>query len=234
MSQSVSLTAFLGRGRHLLRRQRVEADDDLAAFVVGEAGISAKELVEAGWATRRLIVAGDAPSGLAPGARRHAADWDGLRALTEVLPEFFLYAGHGHFHPAHAELGPYLDMRDSAGRRDRLTPFDIALRVRLPRNRLTILAACLAGQAGQTPGGDVGGFLRAFMAAGAGAIAVPLWKVLDEAIAHTAGNLLSASRRAVSNRTHYDIVTTLFEHYREVVQQHEGGWVDRMPLALYT
>ncbi len=105
--------------------------------------------------------------------RRYDPDWTGLAKLAEAKPEFFLYVGHGNLSPGYEELGPFLQMRAGDGGTERLTSYDIALRVRLPRNRLTILGACLAGQGAQTAGGDVVGFLRGFMAAAIGSFGQP-------------------------------------------------------------
>jgi hypothetical protein len=232
LSLSVSLTAFVTRGRHLLRRQRVSRDDDLAALVVADEGIHARELVHAGWSPQHLLVAGTPPPGLAGEFRNYEADWIGLAKLAEARPEFFLYAGHGNLSPGYEELGPFLQMRTRDGGTERLTSYDVALRVRLPRNRLTILGACLAGQGAQTAGGDVVGFLRGFMAAGAGTIAVPYWQVLDSAMADTAGHLLAESRRAAQSSGVFDVVQILQGHYRNMITK--PAWIEHLPLALYT
>ena len=232
LSLSVSLTAFVTRGRHLLRRQRVSREDDLAALVVADEDIYAGELADAGWSPGHLLVAGTPPSGLTGNFRRYAPDWTGLAKLTEAKPEFFLYAGHGNLSSGYEELGPFLQMRTADGGIERLTSYDVALRVRLPRNRLTILGACLAGQGAQTAGGDVVGFLRGFMAAGAGAIAVPYWQVLNSAMAETAGHLLAASRQAARSDGVFDVVQTLQEHYQSVT--YKSAWIEHLPLAVYT
>jgi len=232
LSLSMSLTAFVTRGRHLLRRQRVSPEDDLAALVVADEDITAGELTAAAWPSAHLLVAGTPPPGLTGSFRRYDADWTGLAKLAEAKPEFFLYVGHGNLSPGYEELGPFLQMRASDGGIERLTSFDVALRVRLPRNRLTILGACLAGQGAQTAGGDVVGFLRGFTAAGAGAIAVPQWQVLNSAMADTAGHLLAASRQAARSSGVFDVVQTLHEHYRSVT--YKPAWIEHLPLALYT
>ncbi|MGI9000833.1 MAG: CHAT domain-containing protein [Pseudonocardia sp.] len=248
LSHSVSLSAYLLRSRHQLRRQRVEPADDLAAMVLRDGGmVSGDEVAVAMWDQAHLHVAGDVPPGLVSdvGAVPRAT-WEGLKEITATRPEFFLYAGHGGFLPEYGELGPFLQIEDSFGRRDIdvLTPFDVALRVRLPRNRLTILGACVAGQGAQTASGDVAGFLRALIAAGAGAIALPLWSVLDHAMVTSAGHLLRASRAAITPRSSpqapngdgvYDVVATLHTHYKQIVAQTaEKDWIDALPLALYT
>ncbi|GHJ43916.1 hypothetical protein Cs7R123_12580 [Catellatospora sp. TT07R-123] len=59
LSQSVSATAYVGRGRHLLRRQPVSPQDDLAAIVVSDGAASGRELARAGWPAEHLIVVGE-------------------------------------------------------------------------------------------------------------------------------------------------------------------------------
>ncbi|MEV4416601.1 CHAT domain-containing protein [Catellatospora sp. NPDC049609] len=232
LSLSVSVTAFVTRGRYLLRRQRVGAGDDLAAMVVDDPVISGRELVGTGWPEHRMLVAGRLPKGLGVDVRRHEADWDGLAAAVRLRPEFFVYAGHGRYLAEYGELGPFLQINDRQGRPDRLTPFDVALRLRLTGNRLTVLGACLAGQGAQTSGGDVVGFVRSFIAAGAGALALPLWRVLDYAMAETGRHLLAQSRVAAAGDGVFDVVRALHEHYRATAA--DGDWIEFMPLALYT
>ena len=232
LSQTVSLTSFLTRGRHLLRRQRTSVDDDLAAVVI-EDGIKATEIVGTGWDMDHVHIAGDIPEGLEPGYHRYQADWAGLRAVTACRPEFFVYAGHGSYVEGFGELGPYLQLRAADGGHERLTPYDVALRLRLPRNVMTIIGACLAGQGASTAGGDVSGFLRSFMAAGAGSIGLPLWPVDDEYMANTSRYLLRASRPPEGQTAKvFDVVQALHQHYREIART--GDWWERMPLVLYT
>ncbi|WP_214406322.1 CHAT domain-containing protein [Pseudonocardia lacus] len=242
LSLSVGLSAFLLRGRSSLRHQRVSASDDLSALILPDVGsgdpgtqVSGNEIA-VGWPREHLFLAGHRPSKLAESVEPFDADWAGLARLSAPRPEFFVYAGHGRYASQYGELGPCLQL----GRDDRLTSYDVALRLRLPRNRLTILGACLAGQGSGTTGGDVAGFLRAFTAAGAGAIALPLWSVHDDAVVATASRLLRASRDALRTpRRVFDVVGTLHEQYRTVVDRYrsaEGnlGWIERMPLTLYT
>jgi hypothetical protein len=232
LSQTVSLTAFLTRGRNLLRRQLTAQDDDLSAVVLQD-GITAAELVETGWDAAHVHIAGDIPTGLTPGFETADADWAGVQKVTACRPEFFVYAGHGSYVPGQEGYGPYLQLRGANGSFEHLTPYDIALRVRLPRNVLTLIGACLAGQGANTPGGDVAGFLRSFMAAGAGAIGLPLWPVEDEYMAETGRHLLRASRPPTGSTTQvFDVVTALYEHYRQIAKA--PSWWVRMPLALYT
>lgn len=236
LSFSVSATAFVARGRHMLKRQVVDEDDDLAAVVLRDAGVSGEEIVDVDWRTERVTVAGDPPPGLPVGnggATVHEGTWKGVAELTRLKPEFFVYAGHGQYVDAVAELGPVLQLRNSV-----VTQYDVALRLRLPRNKLTVLGACLAGQGIHAAGGEVAGFLRSLMAAGAGVIALPLWSVLDEAMVDTVRTLLRSSRRAICEGDGiFDVVESLQRHYAEVghvwANIDAAACAERMPLTLY-
>jgi tetratricopeptide (TPR) repeat protein len=238
MSQSVSATAFVGRGRHLLKRQPVDDTDDLAAIVVadqaaldGGPGVGGQELLATNWPPDRMVVVGDLPEQIGQVKAHHPADLGGIRAITDVRPEFFIYSGHGGFNPAFPQLGPYLELHGNY-----LTQYDIALRLRLPRNKLTVLGACLAGQGVQTDGGDVVGFLRSLIAAGAGALAVPLWSVADYYMVSTVRTLLAESRRIATGAgdRDFDVVTALHAHYVEE-SKYETPLrpAERFPISLY-
>jgi tetratricopeptide (TPR) repeat protein len=230
LSQAVSATAFVDRGRNLLKRQPVSLDDDLAAIVVAGNGVSGRELLHTGWKQEHMILAGRYPAALEHVEKKFRADGVGLRAIADDKPEFFVYSGHGNFNEAYDQYGPYLVLPDG----EFLTQYDVAMRLRLPRNKLTILGACLAGQGAQTGGGDIGGFLRALMATGAGAIAVPLWSVKDRRLADTARNLLRASRDAAKEGNSFDVVATLHQYYRDVAAHTEPHrLVESLPLTVY-
>ncbi|GGQ75565.1 CHAT domain-containing protein [Couchioplanes azureus] len=238
MSLSVSATAFVSRGRSFLRRQPVSTADDLAAIVIadeealgGRRGVSGGELLDSGWQPEHMIVLGARSPGLSGVRRFFAADTEGFRQLMQAKPEFFVYAGHGGYDPQFAQLGPYLDLNGTY-----LTQYDVALRLRLPRNKLTVLGACLAGQGAKTDSGEVSGFLRSLIAAGAGAIGMPLWSVEDGAMIRTVGPLLAASRAAVSSGAGvYDPVQALHERYRHVagLGLRPEVLTEYMPFCLY-
>jgi hypothetical protein len=231
LSQSVSATALVGRGRHLLRRQPVDQDDELAAIVVADEKVTGDELRLAGWPASRMLIAGDRPAGLEHIQRHYRADLQGIAALSETKPEFFVYAGHGSYHPSFPQLGPFLELRGNY-----LTQYDVALRLRLPRNKLTVLGACLAGQGASTSGGDVVGFLRSLIATGAGAVGIPLWSVLDLEMATTVGALLAASRAALSNDDSvFDVVAALHAQYRDSAADASSFKMlaECMPIELY-
>ncbi|MEV0012883.1 CHAT domain-containing protein [Streptomyces sp. NPDC047973] len=235
LSHSVSVATFVSRGRHLLKKQLMEDDDDLAALMSTDEAATGGEIAVAGWPGDHVHVAGRIPpalEGLVAGA--HPADWEGLAELVATEPEFFVYAGHGTYVEREGGFGdPLLYL----GTTDRLTQYDLALRVSLPRNKLTVLGACLAGQGMRSDGGDVLGFMRSLIISGAGAIGVPLWSVADGAMVATVSTLLRESRQALdsSGTGVFDVVQTLHEHYRRAVRTYTRleSRIDQMPLALY-
>jgi hypothetical protein len=162
--------------------------------------------------------------------------WEGLRELADRKPEFLVYAGHGH--RAGAEE-PTLAFTGSDRRPTVLTTYDVAMRIRLPRNRMTVIGACLAGQGAPLGGGDVGGFLRAFMAAGAGVMGIPLWSILDDRTVSTVSTLLRASRGAADRGAFYNAPAVLRRHYEQVHTRLRSGrsepdtYADSFPMALY-
>lgn len=233
LSHSVSVAAFVTQGRHLLKRQLMEHDDDLAALLSTDADASGREIVGTGWRSEHVVVAGSPPQGLAFAEPAHAADWDGLGALVATEPEFFVYAGHGTYLDGPAADGPLLHL----GSQDVLTQFDLALHLNLPRNKLTVLGACVAGQGMRSDGGDVLGFLRSLIISGAGAVCLPLWYVLDIAMVETVRALLARSRQALgdADAAPFDVVRALHEHYLSVAHDYPdlAGRIQHMPLALY-
>jgi hypothetical protein len=203
---SVSATAYVSRRRHLLQVQPVDPDDDLCALVPGDADVYPGELVGLGWASRdRFHIAGARPEELTPedftwwGPGNHA----GLDHLLAQRSEFFVYAGHG----ASVKRDDAVDVALQLADGEYLTQYDLAAGVGLRRNKWTLIDACVSGVGGDTASGEVAGFLRAFIAAGAGALAVTKWRVQDAAIGRVAGRLLRAAARAAGQCI--DIVRTL-------------------------
>lgn len=237
LSHSVSVAAFVTRGRHLLKRQLMERDDDLAALLVTDGDATGREVVGTGWAPEHVVLAGGVFGGFgAPEdtpAQQYPADWSGVAALVDCKPEFFVYAGHGTYIDTPEASGPLLNL----GAEDVLTQFDLALHLSLPRNKLTVLGACLAGQGMRSDGGDVLGFMRSLMVSGAGAIGVPLWKVLDTTMVATVRTLLRESRKVLgpSGTGVFDVVEALHRHYRQDIESYDGlaARIERLPLALY-
>jgi hypothetical protein len=235
-SFSVSATAFVTRSRHMLRRLAVDADDDLAALVGAQADdpyVTGDEITKSGWNVDRIALVGAALPGLPTGIRTLTPDWNGILQLAEIRPEFLVYIGHGGYLDDQAELGPYLQAPGG----DVLTQFDVAGRLRLPRNKLTVLGACVAGQGMAAGGGEVAGFVRSLMAAGAGAIALPLWSVLDDAVVAAVGGLLQKSREQARQPGGgiFDVVESLHAINVKAAKRHRsaGALFEAMPLALY-
>jgi hypothetical protein len=114
-----------------------------------------------------------------------------------------------------------------------ITQYDIATLVRLPRNKLTLLGACVTGQGVDLGGGEVSGFLRSFMAAGCGALAVTLWPVLDEAIVDVAGSLLRAIKTGMNGPV--DLVQKLFQASLARCKKVDGARerLEACPVVLY-
>ncbi len=116
----------------------------------------------------------------------------GLSALLHKRAEIFVFAGHGSaakMDGIDAEVAFELD-EDSSGP-SFLTQYWLLAGTRLQHNKWTLLNACVSGTGSdEAARAEVSGFLKAFIAAGAGALTVTLWPVRNEAIAKVAGELL--------------------------------------------
>ena len=231
LSFSVSSTAYVTRNRHLQRCQRVKKYDDLCVLIQPDESISGKEIVGLTWPAKAFHIAGQRPVDLKAEHQHHGqANRQGLSKLIEQKPDFFIYAGYSLYQEAFKSVGPVLALED-----DCLTQFDIAMGVRLPRNKLTILGASVSGQGVNFGGGEVAGFIRAFIAAGCGALGVTLWPVLDDAIAETTRHLLTAAQSAANSNQQFDVVQEAYQYYRAKCEK-LGSLADRVeacPLALY-
>lgn len=230
---SVSASAFLHRRRHLLRRQQVHATDDLCAVLYRDENASCEELIELDWPEKHFLVAGSPPDGIRPHTPLGKASWAALDTMSNKQPEFFLYAGHGLYGPQFGILGPALVLEG-----DLMTQYDVALRLRLPHNKLTILGACVSGQGGYIGGGEVSGFLRAFMAAGAGALGVTLWRVLDNRIVAAVRHILSEAQAAAAKAEKggsFDVVQVYFEYCQSQCRDMRdvADRIEACPIALY-
>ena len=229
-SFSVSATAYITRGRHLLRRQRVEGDDDLCVLMKRDEQVSGKELVGLAWSEKSFHIAGQPPEGVGSHKTYEKADRQGLDAIIKEKPEFFVYAGHGLYTKALESVGPVLELEG-----DCLTQFDIAMSVQLPRNKLTLLGACVSGQGANLGGGEIAGFIRAFIASGCGALGITLWPVLDNRISNTIRYLLSQAQKAGQENTAFDVVQETYEHYKDTCSKLDDpvDCMEACPLALY-
>ncbi|HST84669.1 MAG TPA: CHAT domain-containing protein [Kineosporiaceae bacterium] len=251
MSYSVSVTALVSRGRHLLKVQPVDRRDDLGAVICldtqnQDSGIrvSGEEILDLGWPVDQVHIVGDLPPGVDAGVHQLGYGWQGLQELAARRPEFFVYAAHGERNENFPDFGPALQLpTGDPAQPDYLTSFDAALRLQLPRNRLSLIGACLAGRGAMLGGGEVGGFLRALMAAGAGAIGLPLWSVEDDEIVAASHHLLRRSRQNADTTGKFDVVYALWEYYHDRFEalgdepdaSDTSGptFADHFPLALY-
>lgn len=211
LSFSVSVSAFVAHRRYLLRTQPRDPADDLCALVPGDEDIYPGELEGVGWDPGHFHLAGSRPAGLAPDAFTYwgAGDSKGLHSLLATQAEFFVFAGHG----VSIGSGSKVDVALKLAEGEFLTQYDLAGGLRLQRNKLTVLGACVSGLGGDTASGEVAGFIRSFIAAGAGALAVTLWPVEDELMAKVVGGLLRGLARDSS--APFDFVKALHELQRE-------------------
>jgi tetratricopeptide (TPR) repeat protein len=238
---SVSAAAYVERRRHMRARFPVEPDDDLFVFMEAEAdtkagvGVSGHEIVGLPWPKEHLYLHGRPPEALDAGAYTRVTASSGPEAidqlveqLAEVRPELFLYASHGQLDAEHERFGPMLKLGDT-----QLTQFDVARKVRLPRNKIAVLAACVTGRGASAAGGEVAGFLRALMAAGAGAIGLTLWSVIDHEIVQVVGGLLRRIADA-KGKEPFDVVEELHALYAKAPRYRQPDQtIESCPLAIY-
>jgi len=219
LSFSVSATAYVTHRRYLLRVQPRDPDDDLCALVpeigapagegsstsVKQLDIYPGELEAVDWNAPRFHLAGARPEGLDRAHFRYCGRGNraGLDRLLSTRAELFVFAGHGLTMPVEGDVEVALQLADG----EFLTQYDLATDLRMRRNKWTILGACVSGQGGDTASGEVAGFVRSFIAAGAGALAVSLWPVADAMMATVVGELLK--QISASHERAFDIVTAL-------------------------
>lgn len=111
-------------------------------------------------------------------------DSEQLDEAFRFSPEFLFYGCHGRTVRNHQGNHPILvftgaESLDGCNRYPKtyITPYDICVAPKLRNNVVTIFGACMTGQAADRDGGEVSGFLRASMAAGAGACLLTFWPV---------------------------------------------------------
>jgi hypothetical protein len=225
-SFSVSLTAYIKRSRYLLAQQPFDATDDLCVLAPHDEAIYPGEIDDLGWDPAHLHVAGQVPQHIGSFQYRGMADRDGLEALIAQEPEIFIYAGHGRVIADEQGTDPGLVLDDGW-----LSHYSLASRVRLPRNKWTLLGACVTGQGAGLEGGEVSGLLRAFMGAGAGVVGVTLWSVENDAIANAIRALLLAARTRGESKV-VDAVAVLRDHYASVVPDTAGSQPRAWPVRV--
>lgn len=224
LSFSISTTAYVSRGRHFLQRYPVEPNDDLCVLIKRDKQASGSELNNISWSPEHFHIAGIPPEGVMENQYKKAGkcDREGLLNLTDKKPEFFIYSGHGFYQKttdSGVETFLQLGEEDSNGEKetiDYLTQYDIAAGIRLPRNKLTLLAACVTGQGSDADGGEVSGFIRSFIAAGCGALGLTLWNVDDRHIANCINHLLIEITKRKDVDKPFDVVYELYLYYRKL------------------
>lgn len=232
LSFSTSATTLVSRGRYLLTEQPIDDTDDLCFLAPRETDLCPDEMTTGlSWKKEHFHVAGAVPRGLDENAITYwgKGDRTGLANLIAEEPEIFVFSGHGLLHAGDLAL----QLEDGV-----LSHYAIPSQMRLPRNKLTLLAACVTGQGANQGGGEVSGFLRAFMAAGAGVLGVSLWSVLSHRMAESIHALLDAAAPGEALRT-FNAVKALHAHYRAKIVGGEGLKLDvedcleACPLVLY-
>jgi hypothetical protein len=211
LSFSVSLTSHVKRSRYLLAQQPFDSTDDLCVLAPQDEAIYPGEIDNLGWNPEHFHVAGQVPQDVGDFQYWGRADRDGLDALIARQPEIFVYIGHGRVVADKLGADPGLVLDDGF-----VSHYSLGSRVRLPRNKWTLLGACVTGQGATLGGGEVSGFLRAFIGAGAGALGVTLWNVDNDAIASAIQALLVAARTPGGSAI-VDAIKVLRDHYDRAV-----------------
>ncbi|GAX36538.1 CHAT domain-containing protein [Nodularia sp. NIES-3585] len=214
VSFSVSTTAYVNRGRHFSQRYPVKPDDDLCVLIKRDDEASGKELIDINWNPQHFHIAGQPPEGVSEYQDAGKCNREGLVNLIDKKPEFFIYSGHGIYWKTPNYVETFLELGEAEEEIDYLTQYDIATGIRLPRNKLTILAACVTAQGSDSDGGEVSGFIRSFMAAGCGALGLTLWYVQDTSIADCIRHLLTEIMKRKDSGKPFDVVYELYLYYR--------------------
>jgi hypothetical protein len=185
---STSLTSLITRNRHLLIQCKAEEQDDLVSVVCDAVDpyIPWHNVTHPS-IKHSIISSQSVMHGIGYG---HVTmyDWHegNMESLVSTLshpekglrPEFFVWYGHGCLIGESVALQIKAATANGAATTSSwLVPEEIALSGMLPRNKLTVLMTCLNGQNASAAGGELSGFLRAFIATGAGALLVTLFPV---------------------------------------------------------
>ncbi len=108
----------------------------------------------------------------------HRVNSETVRQVFLSKPEIIYYGCHGSNVENKLGRHPVLAFTNSKnGDKSFLTPYDIAIAPNLVGNVFTIFGACMSGQASVRDGGEVSGFFRASVAAGAGACLLTYWPI---------------------------------------------------------
>jgi CHAT domain-containing protein len=240
---AVSVNSLLRDARFLLRRQFVAANDDLCAMIVGDRNDDfGHEIADLEWPQEHFFVAGTRPSGKLfahrywqPNRDSNPATWEAFQALCATQPEFLVYSGHGHYGEKRQDLPVLLELRTADSKDDCLSELDIAAKVQLRRNKLTVISACVAGLGVSRHEGEVAGFVRGFMAAGCGLLGLALWPVLVKEIEKSTNALLRSAWEKKGKHLTVNIPLELRDHYHRRKEDVETNqqWIEACPLILY-
>ncbi|WP_217909862.1 CHAT domain-containing protein [Pseudenhygromyxa sp. WMMC2535] len=215
LSFSVSATALVTHWRYLLRTQPRDPRGDLCALAPEQVGVYPGELENVEWPRESFHLAGFKPVRLQADHFQYCGDGDqiGLHRLLATQAELFVFAGHGVSVSTNAG-GVEIVLK--LANDEFLTQYDLATSLRMRRNKWAVLGACVSGLGGDTASGEVSGFIRSFIAAGAGALAVSLWPVADALMAEVVGQLLRGI--AACSDKPFDIVRSLYEIQNAMVE----------------
>lgn len=226
---SVSAVMHFATERHQLRSLKVNPGDTLTLIANIDNKVSGESIVGTSWDDNLTRVFGDMPEnkGLSDAVEVMPCDWDSLSPLNFV-PHFLCIACHGTYDPAFDQLyGPTLKL--GGGDMEFVSQFDIATKLNFTGNQFLSINACVSGHGGME-GGNVSGFLRAFIATGAGALGVTQFSVHDRDIVKTVKNLLRGSRKVAENGgTEFDLVGKLQQYYAS----RPTTVMDMFPLVIY-
>lgn len=198
---SASAAVYLDRG-NFLRKQVVKSSDDLWAHTGPDILIHGQDCEAS------------------PNFLENVVKWDKTKLYTtgengnfeqivakakELNPEFVVLACHG-------ETGLLNFLAPNISTLADLSPLDVALRLRLDRNKLTMVNACLSGF-GANAGAEIDGFLRAFVAAGVGVLTLTLWHVRSDSCTAATKYLLEEAIAAAGTGVAFDCVEIMKRYY---------------------
>jgi hypothetical protein len=182
---SISLASHVLRNRAAFRSCSRQVDDDLFVLFAGEPdfrdAIKGTIAAATDWHTKHVL---------------ESAGADAIRSAIEAKPEFFMLQCHGEILDDPL-VGSVLRLHGGV-----LSNFGIATRQWLPRNKLTVLGACVSGRPvrfGNNRGeissaGEIAGFIRGFIAAGCGALLVTNWSVLQQELGSVTEHIIRRIR----------------------------------------
>lgn len=159
---------------------------------------------------------------------REAISWeDLLGVLNARQPEFFVWITHG----LEGEKTGALEFRPTPdAEREAVYPLDLIARQFLPRNKLTVLTACMGAQwEASGDEAEIAGFIRGFRGAGASAILAAQWKIgVTEA-----GRWLAGLAKLIKPGMTWRVSDVAHEVSRKVAASAAGGVSDRLAACVF-